>query len=432
MPFKVAFFAFWLVAVCAQQSAAAPSSPTKAPTNAPAVVGGSKEHRQLFCSAKSSLALRQTDLRWNVKLDPQTRWQPRGGTVRITVARGKGNTEDFAPYEACFGWLRPDGSVIVFDRDAVVRVVQSSDPTLVQLQVTVPELSFDNGNALSRLFGEHNAYQGLGIVPVAALRLIGGASGNIDFVAAVPIGVTSTVFSLFASTASILLALIVFGMWVKGVQLTKPLGILRLVAGKEGYASLSQFQILIWTVVIALSAEYVMMLSGNLIAVSNGALILLGVSGASAVGAKLQGNRASNQAMTAQVTAASSAAKATMLQAGANALPATTLDEVKAKAEVVAQAAASSVTAAAAAGSVPAAVAPGVVREPQWVDLVRTQDGTGAIDMSRLQMLLFTLIAASFVALQVFTTYVIPDIPESFLWLMGISNGVYITNKVAS
>ncbi|HTE42300.1 MAG TPA: hypothetical protein VK629_15865, partial [Steroidobacteraceae bacterium] len=110
----------------------------------------------------------------------------------------------------------------------------------------------------------------------------------------------------------------------------------------------------------------------------------------------------------------------------ANALPATTPDEAKAKADVAAQAAAAAAT--------PIRIAPVQlgVREPQWVDLVKAPDGGGVIDISRVQMLLFTLIAASFVALQVLTTYVIPDIPASFLWLMGISNGVYITNKVAS
>jgi len=54
------------------------------------------------------------------------------------------------------------------------------------------------------------------------------------------------------------------------------------------------------------------------------------------------------------------------------------------------------------------------------------------IDMSRVPTIPFAVIAASFVALQVITTYVIPDIPDGLLWLMGISNGVYITEKVAT
>jgi len=426
MLLKAAFAFLALGAVFAQGAIAADSPPIKdAP---PAASVGSAGKGPLSCNEKAPLALRQTDLRWNVELDPHTRWQPRGGTVRITVTRGKGNIEDFVPDQACFGWLRPNGSVASFERDAVIHVVKSSDPAVVQLQVTVPELSDENGDLNSRLSGDDNASQsqGLGLVPVAALRLTGGARGNVDFAAAVPIGVTNISFSLFMSVATILLALVTFGVWAKKFSITSPLVILRLVAGKDGYASLSQFQVLVWTVVIALSAVYVMMLSGNLIDLSDGALILLGVSGASALGSKLQSNKAADQAAASQVTAAASAAKAASLQASANALPASTPDEAKAKADVAAQAAAAAAT--------PVRIAPIQlgVREPRWVDLVKAPDGGGVIDISRVQMLLFTLIAASFVALQVLTTYVIPDIPSSFLWLMGISNGVYITNKVAS
>ena len=53
------------------------------------------------------------------------------------------------------------------------------------------------------------------------------------------------------------------------------------------------------------------------------------------------------------------------------------------------------------------------------------------IDVTRFQMLLFTLITAAFVLMNVVTTYVIPDIPTGFLTLMGISNGVYLGAKVA-
>ena len=44
-------------------------------------------------------------------------------------------------------------------------------------------------------------------------------------------------------------------------------------------------------------------------------------------------------------------------------------------------------------------------------------------------MLFFTLISAGFVALKLFDSYVIPDIAEGFMLLMGISNGVYIPDR---
>jgi hypothetical protein len=69
------------------------------------------------------------------------------------------------------------------------------------------------------------------------------------------------------------------------------------------------------------------------------------------------------------------------------------------------------------------------LRNPQWADLVVTGDGRGEIDVTRAQMLFFTLVAALFVGLKVLTSYSIPDIPRGILLLMGISNGVYITAK---
>ena len=46
-------------------------------------------------------------------------------------------------------------------------------------------------------------------------------------------------------------------------------------------------------------------------------------------------------------------------------------------------------------------------------------------------MLYFTLVTAAFVVMRVVTTYVIPEIPQGFQILMGISNAVYFGSKVA-
>ena len=58
-----------------------------------------------------------------------------------------------------------------------------------------------------------------------------------------------------------------------------------------------------------------------------------------------------------------------------------------------------------------------------------TPEHPGEIDVTRVQMLLFTLVAAGFVAIKLFTSYVIPDIPQGILILMGISNGTYLSAK---
>src|SRR5438270_349722 len=63
--------------------------------------------------------------------------------------------------------------------------------------------------------------------------------------------------------------------------------IIRIITSPDGYASLSRLQMVLWTFVVAASAVYVMVLSGELIEVTTGTLVLLGISGAVTVGSKL-------------------------------------------------------------------------------------------------------------------------------------------------
>jgi hypothetical protein len=153
---------------------------------------------------------------------------------------------------------------------------------------------------------------------------------------------------------------------------------LRIIATPSGRASLSQLQIVLWTLVVAGSAVYVMAASGDLIQISNGTLVLLGIAGAAGIASK-----AHSQGQDA---------------------------------------------AAAAAGTPPE------ITTPRLSDLLMSdssQGEVGEIDVARMQMLLFTLIAAVFVTTKVFVSFVIPDIPEGFQILMGISNAVYMGAKVA-
>jgi hypothetical protein len=54
------------------------------------------------------------------------------------------------------------------------------------------------------------------------------------------------------------------------------------------------------------------------------------------------------------------------------------------------------------------------------------------LDVTRVQMLCFTIVSAVFVLLSVTTNFIIPEIPNGYLVLMGISNGVYVTSKFAA
>jgi hypothetical protein len=151
--------------------------------------------------------------------------------------------------------------------------------------------------------------------------------------------------------------------------------VIRLITTPDGYASLSQLQLVLWTFVVAASAVYVMVLSGELIEVTSGTLVLLGISGAVSVGTKLHdiNTQAENPPGSASEP-----------------------------------------------------------RKPRWSDLIVNEvNGKREMDITRVQMLYFTLVTASFVVMRVLTTYVIPEIPQGFQILMGISNAVYFGSKVA-
>ena len=66
---------------------------------------------------------------------------------------------------------------------------------------------------------------------------------------------------------------------------------------------------------------------------------------------------------------------------------------------------------------------------PRWSDLVTDPDRPAEIDVTRAQMLLFTNVCAAFVALKIADVGTIPDIPPQYVYLMGITNSVYITSK---
>jgi hypothetical protein len=122
----------------------------------------------------------------------------------------------------------------------------------------------------------------------------------------------------------------------------------------------------LWMFVIGAATAYVMVLSGNLIPLTEGTLALLGISGLATLGSQLAPRGAADR------------------------------EEAVAAREAVV--------------------------EPSWRDLIASD---GEIDVTRLQMLLI----AVFVSIHVIDNFQIPEIPPSFLGLMGLSNGVYLLSK---
>jgi hypothetical protein len=177
-------------------------------------------------------------------------------------------------------------------RSPQVEVVGSSD-TSVTFTAIVPDLPPIPKRWPNRLWidSEANPYHffSSGFVPIAAMRVQasgGGLNPPLDVVH--PVGVTSVWSGRFmaAFTALFAFALLRFTAHVRGV----PGGerpVLGIISTRDGYASLSQFQLIVWSFVVGLGAVYVLTLSGGLIDVPTQMLVLLGITGVTTLGARV-------------------------------------------------------------------------------------------------------------------------------------------------
>jgi hypothetical protein len=325
----------------------------------------------------------------SVTINPATAWQPRGGEVIVSV---KIDTTALAglSFQACFDWdgappegaSTPDRAKTASWQEGPVMVRPSDQIGIVNLGVIVPPLKPAPTSFYSRWFSGVRS-TGLGLVPVADMRLIGYTRDGVVFDEVRAVGITSVAVALLVVAGTLLIALFILhrlaagsppagtpaapvrrvAAWAK--TLARPDWILTLVQRRDGRASLSAFQILLWTLVVASSAVYVMTLSGNLINITTGTLTLLGLAGVAGL----------------------------------------------------------------VAGSTdPPPPKDGTSIPPRWSDLI-TDPETQKADITRTQMLLFTVVGAAFVIVQVLNYYVIPDIPAGYQILIGISNGVYVGRK---
>jgi hypothetical protein len=332
-------------------------------------------------------------------------WQPQGGVIQLSVKSFEGLPPNTSFY-VCFRWrttesenkngymqVRPD------------RLDRNNDGTGWTVTVTIPqnfpELAAGQKSAKASVF--------LPLVPMADIRILTISKDNDKTRAATAdtmIGITHPWAAVLLALATVVVALTILAL-VSHYRLKHP-GIasaslpLRIISTPSGYASLSQLQIVLWTLVVAAAAVYVMSLSGDLIQITEGTLVLLGIAGAAGVTAKLH-----NESQIAKAHTAADAA-----EQGPD-----------------------PVVAAAVRQAATDMVSPPITQVPRWSDLIVTESTRNGvmvreIDVARFQMLLFLLITVVFVLLNVLTTYVIPEIPTGFLTLMGISNGVYLGSKV--
>lgn len=308
-----------------------------------------------------------------VELDPNTLWRPRGSEVRFTIG-GSGGAVGVAKVRVCFGWASSDGEFR--NSQGLVASPQvrsvSNDTGGAEYGATVPSLRrVPNSDWWPRRIFASTPYIFTGgfIVPVADMVAeVTTTSGQV-VVTTIEVGITNVVLAWAVVTAAAVLLGVVLERIARFRRVRGRNLLLRVISTSDGYASLSQLQIVLWTLVVGMSAIYAMTLSGNLISISAGTLVLLGIASGAALAARLPG-------------AARTAPK-----------PPTPADPPS---------------------------------SPEWSDLLIPDRSKPEIDVTSLQMLAFTLITAAFVLIKVITDYEIPTIPANFLILMGISNGVYV------
>lgn len=420
------------------------------------------------------------------KPNDRKNWQPRGGEVEFTITSTKANIAPDSPIRICFRWklaskadpkdFLPSGPIRIIDRQ----------PDSIRVAVTIPNIPpappFWGNTEGSDPVG---TYTGFWLVPQADVRLlVFSPKGSVLVDVWSVIGITNLGYAIGFALLAVAIAFYV--LWriccrrLPHLATSNP--VLCIVSNRWGYASLSQFQVILWTFLVGGSAVYVMALAGDLIEISTGTLVLLGISGTTTVAAKLKGE---NDTVTAVATGLPGSATAIAAAAAARAIAdrdadalkttvfrskgrlirftaeaeaaAAEADARKAAADAIveyqqARDAAARATAEIAKATTPTdiAAAEGAVaaadalvktkeeaalkavaaadalsrRKPLWSDLVVDEAEDREISVARVQMLFFTLITAGFVLMQVLQSYNIPGIPEGFLILMGISNGV--------
>jgi hypothetical protein len=146
-----------------------------------------------------------------------------------------------------------------------------------------------------------------------------------------------------------------------------------LFIGPDGQPSLALFQIFFWTTITVWGLAYVFIVTGSLLALTPGMLVLLGIAGAGTVAARFVSRPEAGSAPSTSATA-----------------------------------------------------------QPANVDFSALLSTNGQFDLLKLQLLLFTVMIGLYVTWRIVDTGAFPELDANTLLLMGVSQGVYLGGKVAS
>lgn len=287
-----------------------------------------------------------------------------GGVMKVQVRAG-GYDFRARPLSFCFA-VMPEGANGLYTLSAPGRLVsESTDGAL--FDVIVPtEMAGAIYKSVSGRADEPLGSETDWLGKRASVRVMGLDGDRVVFDAAQRF-VVSNFWIAFSSGFVVILVL----MLLSAIFLHEPnpRALLRRLAQHENQRfSLSNLQILLWTLLVLYALSFVWIANGLLLDISSGVLVLLGISGGTSVLSRGIDN-----------------------YAGVPTAPVTDV--------------------------------------PKFKDLVTNEHGE--FDLLRFQMLGFTLFTLSYSFISVIRSEGLPEIPANLYLLMGISNGAYVGGKLA-
>ena len=233
-------------------------------------------------------ALPDADAHAAMAILPSTRWQPIGGDVQFELT---GMAKPLDSVSVYFTWSDPKHRLPIYCLPSLhVRLlprVPDDDGQTYRYAARIPALST---GSYFRIVGSDHWDVSASTVPLADMYVDGITTDTVKDVRFTAIvGITTRWVAMVTAVVSVVAVWGLLAFWVRTRRI--PGGaVLGIISTPNGVASLSQFQILIWTFVIGGGVVYVMMLSGNLIDIPASTLGLLGITGFALVGSKLKAN----------------------------------------------------------------------------------------------------------------------------------------------
>jgi hypothetical protein len=287
------------------------------------------------------------------------------GSVMKVQVRASGYDFKAHPITFCFA-VAPEGGRGLYTLSAPGRLIsESTEGGLFEVDVPARMAAAVYKAAPGREAEEvGSAYEWLGMR--SSVRVMGLDGDKVVFDAAQPFIVSHFWISFVSGFA---LILVLMGMSAIFLREPNPRLLLRRLAQHPSQRfSLSNIQILMWTLLVLYALAFVWVANGMLLDISSGVLILLGISGGTSI-----------------------------LVRGVENIGNTTMTPV--------------------------------TDTPKLKDLITNEKGD--FDLLRFQMLGFTLFTLAYSFISVIRSEGLPDIPANLYLLMGISNGAYVGGKIA-